>query len=418
MPRYPFFFTWASQKDARPLELTGGSGAWFTTADGGRWLDLGSLVYQVNAGHGHQRIVEAVREQAARLAVSTPGAVYPEKVALAERLLAHAPPGFDRVFFTLGGSDANENAIKIARLFTGRHKLVARYRSYHGATMGAVTLSGDWRRPPVEPGLVGVVHVEDFDCADCPGGLRARDCTHEPITRIPRVLELEGAGTVAAVFVESVVGANGVLIPPHGYLARLRDACDAHGALLVVDEVLAGFGRTGRFFGLDHEGVVPDLITCGKALTGGYGTLGAVLVHERVARHFDEQPLVAGLTHYAHPLGVAAALEAISVYEEEGLVERAAALEPLFTRALELARDRAGKRGGAVRAIGLLGGIDLALDAAGWKRLGAALRDRRIHMHVLPRAGALIASPPLCIEEADLERGLAQVGDAIAEAAG
>ena len=170
MSRFPFFFTWSSQRDARPLELTGGHGAWFTTADGGSWLDLGALVYQVNAGHGHPRIIEAVRAQASRLCVASPATVYPEKTALAERLLAHAPPGFDRVFFTLGGSDANENAIKMARLFTSRPGLMARNRSYHGATMGALSLSGDWRRPPVAPGLPGVIHVEDFECARCPAG--------------------------------------------------------------------------------------------------------------------------------------------------------------------------------------------------------------------------------------------------------
>ena len=249
-----------------------------------------------------------------------------------------------------------------------------------------------------------------------PGGTRSRTCDHEPLTNIPRALEREGPGTVAAVFVESVVGANGVLIPPPGYMERLRAACDAHGALLVIDEVLAGFGRTGRWFGLNHFGVVPDLVTCGKAITSGYGTLGAVLVHERVSRHFDDHPLVAGLTHYAHPLGVAAALEAIAVYEDEGLVHRAAELEPALVEGLTSASVRANERGGAVRAIGLLGAVELSLDADRWKRLSAALRDRRIHAHVLPRTGALIVSPPLCIGRDELERGLAQVGDAVAEA--
>ena len=407
--RYPFFFTWTAQGAAKPVHLTGGEGAWFTTSDGERWLDLGALIYQVNVGHGHRRMIDAVRAQAERLCVALPGAVYPEKIELAERLLALAPPSFrkGRVFFTLGGSDANENAIKIARLFTGRYKLLSRYRSYHGATMGAVSLSGDWRRPPVEPGLVGVVHVDDLDP-------RAHD---GPITHIPRVLELEGRGTVAAVFLESVVGGNGVLIPPRGYLSQVRAACDEHGTLLVMDEVLSGFGRTGKWFAFEHQdGVEPDMITLGKALTSGYGTLGAVLVSERVASFFDDHTLFAGLTSYAHPLGVAAGLEALRVYEEEGLVERAAAMEsPLLAALRDLQEKHVGPVCG-LRAIGLLAAIELDLDPPGWKRLAEALRKRRVHAHVQQRAKCIILSPPLCIGEDELREGIDHIDRAIAEA--
>lgn len=417
MSDYPFFFTWTSQDRASPVHLVGGEGAWFDTSDGARWLDLGSLTYQANVGHGHPRMIEAVRAQAARLCVSMPGAVYPEKIELAERLLAIAPAGFTKVFFSLGGSDANENALKMARLVTGRHKLMARYRSYHGSTMGAVTLSGDWRRPPVEPGIAGVIHVNDFDCHACPGGTRAPDCAHEPLTGFPRALELEGSGTVAAVFVESVGGASGVLIPPPGALARVREACDRHGTLLVVDEVLVGFGRTGRWLGLDHApGVVPDMITMGKALTGGYGALGAVLVHDRVARHFEHETLYAGLTHYGHPLGIAAGLEAMRVYQEEGLIARAVALEPVLRDGLEHLRREQPKPVLRSRVIGLLSATELDLDDAGWSRLRLALKKNTVHAHVQQKSGALILSPPLCISEADLREGLARIGRSIEEA--
>ncbi|MBX3251618.1 MAG: aminotransferase class III-fold pyridoxal phosphate-dependent enzyme, partial [Myxococcales bacterium] len=307
----PFFYTWQAQRNARALELLGGDGVWIDTNEG-RLLDLGALVYQVNAGHGHRRIIAAIQAQADKLCVAPPNASYPAKRALAEALLEKAPPGFSRVFFTLGGSDANENALKIARMVTGRHKTIARYRSYHGATLGAVSLSGDWRRTEVEPALPGVVHVMDLD-----HGVEG--------TQIPRTLELEEQ--VGAVFLESIVGANGVLVAPVGYYEAVRAACDRHGALLVIDEVLAGFGRTGRYWGLQHWDVIPDMITCGKALTSGYGTLGAVLVHDRVASVFDDRVLACGLTHYAHPLSVAAALEAMRVYDDEGLVDHAAALE-------------------------------------------------------------------------------------------
>ncbi|MDH5491134.1 MAG: aminotransferase class III-fold pyridoxal phosphate-dependent enzyme [Myxococcales bacterium] len=398
---YPFFFTWTSQRDAAPVQLVGGEGAFFDTADRGRYLDLGSLIYQANAGHGHRRIIEAVRAQAERLCLSVPGAVYPEKTALAEALLRHAPEGFTKVLFTLGGSDANENALKIARLVTGRHKAISRYRSYHGATLGAVSLTGDWRRVSVEPAIPGVVHVLDLD----------ERAGRTGSTDIPRVLELEG--NVGAVFLESIVGGNGVLIPSTESMLAIREACDAHGALLVVDEVLSGFGRTGRFFGLEHfDGLVPDMITMGKALTAGYGTLGAVLVHERVARHFEERVLVTGLTHYAHPISIAAALEAIRVYEDEGLVARAAALGPVLREGLEQLRD-AHECATGVRAIGLLGSLELTLDAEAMGRLKRALDDERVHLHVNARAHCAIVAPPLVIEESDLREGIARLGRAL-----
>lgn len=415
MAEYPFFFTWGAQKNPQPVALAGGSGAHFELASGERWLDLGSLIYQANLGHGEPRMVAALKAQADRLCLSIPSADYPEKRELAERLLEKCPAGFDRVFFTLGGSDANENAIKIARLFTGKLGNLARLRSYHGATMGAVSLTGDWRRLAVAPGLPGVIHVADFDCAECPSGLRSPECDHEPITHIPEALE-RADGDVAAVFVESIVGANGVLIPPPGYMARVRAACDAHGALLVVDEVLAGFCRTGRFFGFEHFSAVPDLITCGKGLTAGYGTLGAVLVHERVSAHFDDHVLAAGLTHYAHPLGVAAALEAMRIYESDGLAIRAASLEAVVVRGLEEVAARVPGRTGRVRVRGLLGAVDLDLDPADRAAVKAELAKRRIHLHLPKSCGALIVAPPLCIAEDELRSGLLAVAEAVGEA--
>jgi taurine--2-oxoglutarate transaminase len=400
----PFFFTWTSQRDAAPLHITGAGHGVFIEIDGVDWLDFGSLIYQTNAGHAHAGIVEAIRAQAAKLCVSFPNAVYPEKVALAKKLLEHAPPGFTKVFFTLGGADANENALKMARLATKRYKTVSRYRSYHGATLGAISLTGDWRRPPAEPGAPGAIHVLDLAAEPPPG--------HTSF--IPQTLELEG--DVGAVFLEPVVGGNGVLIPPRGYFEEVRRACTAHGALLVIDEVLTGFGRTGKWFAFEHWNAEPDMITCGKALTAGYGTLGAVLVHERIASLFEDRVLPAGLTSYGHPLSVAAALAAIEVYEREGLVENAARLGPVLTSGLsELAKKHSIVE--RTRAIGMLGALDLSLDAAGFGRLSKALREERIHAHVLKRVHALIVSPPLCITEAEMADGLARIDRALARSA-
>jgi taurine--2-oxoglutarate transaminase len=297
---HPFFFTWTAQQNAVPQAIVGGEGARFRTADGASWLDMASLSYQANLGHGNARIAAAIKGQVDELLLTTPSGIYPAKTALAEKLLAHAPPGFTKVFFTLGGAEAIENALKIARLATGRHKLLARYRSYHGASMGALSLSGDFRRPPLEPGLAGVVHVLDCYESRLPGGARIVEGGGSA-EAIARTLELEGARSIAAVFAEPVPGANGVLVPPRGYWDAVRAACDAHGTLLVADCVLNGFGRLGTFYGFEAIGsAAPDLITISKGLTGGYAPLGAVLVHERVARHFEENVLYAGLTFYGH----------------------------------------------------------------------------------------------------------------------
>jgi taurine--2-oxoglutarate transaminase len=413
---YPFFFTWQAQQGARGVEMTGGQGAWFTTSDGGRWLDLGALAYQVNAGHGHRRIVDAIKRQADQLCVAAPSTVFPAKVELAERLLAMAPAGFSKVFFTLGGAEANENAIKIARLVTGRSKLVSRYRSYHGASLGALALTGDWRRPAAEPVLPGVQHVLDCYCDRCPFGKTLATCARECATQFHDVLALEG--NVAAVFLEPVPGANGVLVPPPDYWPIVRQACDASGTLLVADEVLTGFGRTGKPFGFQHWDVVPDLITVAKGLTSGYAPMGAVLVSEKIAAHFEEKILACGLTSYAHPLGCAAALETIKVYEDEGLYGRAAALGPVLERELRAVAARLSGVRTFVRGLGLLWALELVAAPDRWAAFSRELAARRLSLHVDGKRGTAIVSPPLCIDEAELVTGVRALGDAAVAAFG
>jgi taurine---2-oxoglutarate transaminase len=409
---YPFLFTWTAQKDAAPLHMTGGEGTWFTTP-GGRWLDLGALSYQANIGHGHPRMAAALKRQIDSLCLATPSAIFDTKTQLAQELLDMAPPGFTKVFFTLGGSEAVENALKMARLATGRFKAISRYRSYHGATMGALTLTGDYRRAPLEPGLPGVVHALDCHCDHCPFGKSPDTCDTECARHIGQLLQLEGAGTVAAVILESIVGANGVLVPPDTYWPLVREACDRDGALLVADEVLTGFGRTGRWLCVEHYGVVPDMITLAKGLTGGYAPLGAVLVHERVASHFDDSFLYAGLTNYAHPLGCAAGLEAMHIYRDEGLVENAASLETTLMAGL----GRLPNATTVPRGKGLLGAVELDLTAEQWARFKAELAARRVFVHTYPSRETLIVSPPLCITERELTDGLVLVRDALEAAA-
>jgi len=411
---HPFFFTWSAQRTATPMEITGGEGAWFETKGGERWLDFGSLSYQANLGHGQTRIAEAIKRQCDELLLTVPSGLYPAKTALAKALLAKAPPGFTKVFFTLGGSEAVENALKIARLVTGRHKPFSRYRSYHGATMGALALSGDYRRPVLEPAMVGAVHVLDCFESRLPGGATVIEGGGSA-EAVARTLELEGPRTVAAMFVEPVPGQNGCLVPPAGYWDGLRAACDAHGTLLVADCVLNGFGRLGTYYGFESLGAAsPDLITVSKGITGGYAPLGAVLVHERVAKHFDDHVLYAGLTFYGHPLGVAAGLEALRIYDEDRLVEHAATLGATFATSLAAMGDRhpgpLTRRGGK----GRLGGLGLAVDDARFAQVVKAVSDERLYVHVNKQFKTIVLAPPLVSTEADLSEGFARLGHCVA----
>jgi taurine--2-oxoglutarate transaminase len=414
---YPFFFTWTAQDAAKPLELTGGDGAWFTTKDGSRWLDLGSLSYQVCAGHGNKRIVAAIKRQADELCVAAPDAVFPAKVELAEKLLAMAGPQFSKVFFTLGGAEANENAIKIARLVTGRLGNIARHHSYHGASMGAISLTGDWRHAPAMPGIPHVIHVEDCYCDRCPFNLVLATCKRECATNIGDVMEREARAT-AAVFLEPVPGANGVLVPPPEYWPLVRAACDKHGALLVADEVLTGFGRTGKPFAFQHWDVVPDMITVAKGLASGYATIGALIVRDSIARHFDDRVLSCGLTFYAHPTACAAAIETMKVYEDEHLYDNAARLGPVLLHELQAVAARLVAKT-FVRGLGLLAALEIDVaDPERWAVLGAELATRKLSLHAEAKRGTAIFAPPLCISEQDLVTGVRAFGDAAVAAFG
>lgn len=408
MSEYPFFFTWSAQHAAKPFELAGGEGAWFTLKDGSRWLDLGALSYQVNVGHGNKRIVEAIKRQADELCLSAPNAVFPAKIELAERLLKMAGPAYSKVFFTLGGAEANENAMKMARLYTKRLKNVARKSSYHGASMGALSLTGDWRRPPLEPLVPGVIRAEDCNCDHCPFGKRVESCARECASHIGDLLRAEGPHATAAVFLEPVPGANGVLVPPPEYWPMVKRECEADGALLVADEVLCGFGRTGKPFGFQHYDVVPDLITVAKGLASGYATIGAVIVHDRIAKFFEDNVLACGLTYYAHPVSCAAAVETMKIYDDERLYENAARLGPVLLKEL---RD-IGVPNASLRGQGLLAVFELDAALERWQRLGKELAHRKLSLHVDGKRGTAIFAPPLCITEQELVTGVRSFAEA------
>ena len=414
------FYTWSAQNQATPLEIVEGQGARFTTADGATWLDLGSVTWNANLGHGHPRMRAAVAAAAQRGLLAYPTAVFPDKVRAGELLAEVAPPGLTRSFICLSGAEANENAVKIARLVTGRSKVIARTRSYHGATLAMLSLSGDPRREPFEPGLPGIVRTVDPYCYRCPVGRRPETCAHECADDLDAVLRREDPRTVAAVIMEGIVGANGVFVPPPGYWRKVRAICDRHGVLLIADEVLSGFGRTGRWFAVDHDGVTPDLLTVAKGLTGGYAPGGAVVVTEASARHFDDHVLFCGLTAYAHPLTCAAIVAAIESYRDEGLIARAATLGAWLgprLRALGDGRPWVGD----VRGIGLLWALELVvpgtrdpLDPAAVTRVGAGLRRRHVHLH--RRENLVYVAPPLVATEDDLTLALEALAGALDEA--
>jgi taurine--2-oxoglutarate transaminase len=420
-------FTWSAQGALDPIEIVAAEGAHFTDAKGRRILDLASLVLNASASLHHPRIAEAIARQAATLPAAGPAMATEIRGRYGEALASVVPPGLGKFLFTLGGADANEHAMKIARLVTGRSKIVTRYRSYHGATLGAIAATGDPRRLPFEPGLPGVVRVLDPYCYRCPFGWTPDVCRRPCIDHVEETIRYEGPETIAAVLVEAVVGTNGAFWGPPEYLKRLREICDRHGILLIFDEVLTGFGRTGRWFAFERFGAVPDMITMGKAITSGHAPLGAVAVGERIAGHFASEPLVTGLTHSAHPVSLAAGLATLEVMKDEGLVERAARLDVLLAERLAAIAALCPVVGD-VRSLGLYGVIELVRDRATrepyvpWngpvdsqgpiKKLARAAMDRGIHLST--RWNYAFIAPPLCIEEADLEHGMDVIGALLA----
>jgi len=416
------FFTWSVQSQVQPLTAVRAEGVYFWDADGSRYLDFSSQLMNVNAGHGQPKIVAAIQEQAARLAYAYPGIATEARARLGQLLAEITPGDLTKTLFTTGGGEANENAIKFARLYTGRHKLLARYRSFHGATAGALALTGDPYRLAVEPLISGVVHILDPYCYRCPFGWTLETCHRECISHVEQIVQFEGPDKVAAIVLEGVMGSNGLIIPPDDYWPRIREICDRYGILLVADEVMSGFGRTGEWFGVNHWGIEPDIITMGKGITSGYVPLGATIVSRAIAGHFQDRRLPMGLTNSAYPIGVAAGVAAIEVYREEKLIENARAMGRILRAGLEEIRDRHPSVGD-VRSIGLFSTIELVKDretkeplaplpglpsspqdAQVAPRLSAALRERGMHCFV--KWNHLFPIPPLCITETELRDGL------------
>jgi taurine--2-oxoglutarate transaminase len=406
-------YEWSAQSKVDPIAVAGAKGVYFWTPEGKRFLDFNSQLMSVNIGHGDPRVVKAISEQAATLAYANPFMATEPRARLGAKLAEIAPGDIDTFFFTNGGAEANENAIKLARFVTGRHKLLARYRSYHGATAGSITLTGDPRRWAVEPGLPGVVHVLD----PYHGISRGWDSAEESLAMLEETIQLEGPHTIAAFILETVTGTNGILIPPDGYLQGVRELCTKYGILMIADEVMSGFGRTGEWFAVNHWKVVPDLLTMAKGLTSSYVPLGAVGMRRHIAQHFQDKVFYGGLTYNSHPLCCAAALATIQVYEEDNLIENARKMGAVMKELLANLEKRHHSVG-AVRSIGLFGIVELVRSrktrepmapfngtSEEMAALGRFFRQEGLYTFV--RWNTFFTNPPLCITEKELCEGFA-----------
>lgn len=406
-------YEWSAQSKVDPIPVARAKGIYFWTPEGKRFIDFNSQLMSVNIGHGDDRVIQAITEQASTLAYANPFMATEVRARLGQKLAEIAPGDIDTFFFTNGGAEANENAIKLARFYTGRNKIIARYRSYHGATAGAISLTGDPRRWAVEPGMPGVVHLLD----PYHGIERGWESAESSLAMIEETIQMEGPHTIAGFILEPVTGTNGILIPPDGYLEGVRKLCDKYGILMIADEVMSGFGRTGEWFAVNHWKVVPDLMTMAKGLTSSYIPLGAVGMQQRIARHFDDNVFYGGLTYNSHPMGCATALATIRVYEEDNLIENArkigAVMKSLSSELLKRHRSV-----GAVRSIGLFGIVELVRSQKTHEpmapfngtsdemvALGKFFREHGLYTFV--RWNTFFTNPPLCINEQQMREAFA-----------
>lgn len=424
------FWTWSAQAKVNPIPVKSARGVYFWDVDGKRYLDFNSMTMCVNIGHGNERVIRAMQEQVAELPYAAPGMTTKIR-ALASKLVAEVTPqqALSKILFTLGGADANENAIKLARGYTGRFKILTRYRSYHGATAGAMAATGDPRRVAWEPGLMpGVVHFLDPYRYRSTFHRTNPDISDEEFARdylnhLEEIIQYEGPETIAAILMESVTGTNGIIIPPDGYMQGVRALCDKYGIVMIADEVMSGFGRTGKWFAVEHWNVVPDIMTMAKGLTSAYAPLGAVAMKPEIAAAFNERVYESGLTYTSHPVSLAAAVANIQVMREEKIVEHAAAMGPVLKRLLTDLGE-AHPSVGEVRSIGLFGIIELVKNRktrepmAPWNGSSPEMIALRKYcldhgLFLYTHWHTVLIIPPLIITEEQLREGFAVLDKAL-----
>ncbi len=416
-------FSWSKQKGISPISVERAEGVYLYDYDGKRYLDFSSGLMNVNIGHGNRRVTDAVVRQMQQVSYVTPACVTKVRGELGKKLAQICPGDLNKVFFTLCGATSIENAIKLARLYTERHKIITRYRSYHGSTYGALSAGGDPRKLAAD-----TQQAPNFVHTEIPYAYRATHTGWEQdyYEQLERIIAYEGPHNIAAILMEGTSGSSGCLKYPAGFWAKLREICDRHGIMLIADEVMSGFGRTGKWFAVDHDGVVPDMMVLAKGLTCGYLPLGALVVKDQIAARFDDTPLMLGLTYSAHPTACAAALEVISIYEDEHLIENAARMGHYLESRIEALKEQHPCIGD-FRNTGLLGCLELVknrqtkepiapfnakpADMELTAKIAAKLKE--LGMYTFVRWSYLFIAPPLCITKDQIEEGLAIISQAL-----
>lgn len=426
LDRAHVFHSWSAQGALDPLTLAGGSGSWVWDFQGNRYLDFSSQLVNVNIGHQHPRVVAAIQAQAATLSTIAPQHANAARGEAARLIAGLAPEGMAKVFFTNGGADADENAVRMARVHTGRRKVLSAYRSYHGNTGAAIVATGDPRRWPNEY-AEGHVHFFGPHLYRSPfWSSTLEQETQRALQHLSEVIRYEGPHTIAAILLETVVGTAGVLVPPPGYLEGVRALCDEHGIVLILDEVMAGFGRTGKWFAFDHFDVRPDLITWAKGANSGYVPVGGVIISDEIAATFDELVFPGGLTYSGHPLAAASIVASITAMREEQIVANAARIgaEVLGPGLAGLAERHPVI--GEVRGLGVFWALDLVSDRAtramlapyggtseAMTVLGAEAKKRGLLPFI--NYNRLHVVPPCTVSEDEARTGLAILDEALTE---
>jgi taurine--2-oxoglutarate transaminase len=418
-------FSWSKQKGINPIAVKYGEGVYLYDYDGRRYIDFSSGLMNVNIGHGNQRVTEAVVKQMQEVSYVTPSCVTKVRGELGKKLASVTPKGLNKTLFTCGGAEAIENAIKLARMYTGRHKILCRYQSYHGASYGAMSAGGDPRKLPAD-----AQQAPNFVHFDIPYKYRweygEENLLKESINHLERVIAFEGPQNIAAIILEGESGSSGCLKYPVGYLKQVREICNRHGILLIADEVMSGFGRTGKWFGFENHEVVPDMITIAKGITSGYVPLGALVVSDKIAEHYNDNVLFLGLTYSAHPVSCAAGLEVLKIYEDDNLVANAAAMGRYMDQQVEKLFQKHASIGD-YRNTGLLGCIELvksrktkepmapfnatAAEMAVMNKVAARIKE--LGMYTFVRWNYIFTAPPLIVTKEQIDEGLAIISEAI-----
>lgn len=418
-------FSWSKQKGIVPIAVKYAEGVYLYDYDDKRYIDFSSGLMNVNIGHGDQRITDAVVKQMREVSYVTPSCVTKVRGELGKKLASICPGDLNKAFFTLCGATSIENGIKLARLSTGRHKILSRYQSYHGASIGAISASGDPRRIPVD-----AQQAPNFVHFDLPYAYRWEygedNLLKESVSQLERMIAYEGPATIAAILLEGESGSSGCFQYPKGYLKAVREICNKHGILLIIDEVMSGFGRTGKWFGFENHGIIPDMIAMAKGLTCGYLPFGCLMVSDKIASKYEDNMLALGLTYSAHPVSCAAALETLKIYEDDRLIENAAAMGKYVEERVEQLKQKHPSIGN-FRTTGLLGCIELVKNRETKEPMApfnakpdemivmnkVAAKIKELGMYTFVRWSYIFIAPPLCITREQIDEGLAIISEAI-----